>query len=188
MKEPARRIRELPAKLSRLADDYEQLEQVSATFEGEAFGFPGYSAGECMLRSWNAVEAVSRDAAVLQPLWRRISEDMAEIECDVDDLLAKEKAGATPTELDWWRLNIREYLVAIELMGGLNWKYWVSGDSTEEPVRAGYDDEYGDPTQTVAASTTRGAIGTLTMGAMRLDEVLDANLAALAIAEMMLGI
>ncbi|MGI6519402.1 MAG: hypothetical protein ACOX4C_11625, partial [Bacillota bacterium] len=118
---------------------------------------------------------------------RRIAEGMAEIERDVDALLAREKAGAVPTELDWWRLNIREYMIAIELVGGLNWRYWVSEDSTEETVRTGYGGEDGDPIQTIAAATERGAIGILTMNAMRLHEVLEANLVALAIVETMLA-
>ncbi|MFA7634925.1 MAG: BPL-N domain-containing protein [Bacillota bacterium] len=187
MKEPVRRICELPVKLTRLAEDYEELKQAVATFESEVCEFPGYSVIECMLRSWNAVEAVCRDLAVLQPLWRRIAEGMAEIERDVDALLAREKAGAVPTELDWWRLNIREYMIAIELVGGLNWRYWVSEDSTEETVRTGYGGEDGDPIQTIAAATERGAIGILTMNAMRLHEVLEANLVALAIVETMLA-
>lgn len=119
----------------------------------------------------------------LQPVWSKIAQDMAQVERDVDALLQRVKAGVSPTDLDWRRLNIREYLAAVELVGGLNWKYWVSEDSTEETPRSGWDETTGDPLHAVRASTERGAVGTLTVAAMMLNEVLETNRCALACAE-----
>ena len=185
MKEPARRIRELPGKLSQLADEYERMEQAAADEEGDSGPIR-----ECMSSLHTELEAVRSDLDVLEPLWDKVARDMAIIEADVDMLLARGAngnpqagAGASQSDLDWWRLNIREYLVAVELVGGLNWKYWASENSMEETARTGHDELTGDPVQVVAASTLRGGIGILTMQAARLNRALEASSAALAVHE-----
>ena len=172
MKEPVKRVRELPARLSELEEQYARL-----------IGIDNELAAGCAAQSEAVLTDIEQDILSLQPVWRKIAKDMAEVERDVDALLQREKAGAAPTDVDWWRLNIREYLVAVELVGGLNWKYWVSEDTTEETSRTGWDETTGDPLHAVRASTERGAIGTLTAAAMRLNEVMEMNRFVLACVE-----
>lgn len=172
MKEPVKRVRELPARLSELEEQYARL-----------IGINDELAAGCAVQAEAVLASVEQDILSLQPVWSKIAQDMAQIERDVDALLQKEKEGVSTTDLDWWRLNIREYLVAVELVGGLNWKYWVSEDSTEETPKSGWDESAGEPLHAVRASTERGAIGTLTAAAMRLNEVLETNRFALACAD-----
>lgn len=172
MKEPVKRVRELPARLSELEEQYARL-----------VGINDELAAGCAALSEAVLASIEQDILSLQPVWSKIAQDMAQVERDVDALLQREKVGVSPTDLDWWRLNIREYLAAVELVGGLNWKYWVSEDSTEETPRSGWDETTGDPLHAVRASTERGAVGTLTVAAMRLNEVLETNRFALACAD-----
>ena len=172
MKEPVKRIHDIPTKLSELEEQYRRLIGIN---EEWAIG--------CAAQSESVLASMEQDILSLQPVWSKIAQDMAQVERDVDALLQREKAGVAATDVDWWRLNIREYLVAVELVGGLNWKYWVNEDTTEETPKSGWDETTGDPLHAVRASTERGAIGTLTAAAMRLNEVMEMNRFVLACVE-----
>ncbi|MCX7918327.1 MAG: BPL-N domain-containing protein [bacterium] len=132
------------------------------------------------------LQKMQRELPPVLASWRKIYAGMTEFEQEFHNVVMvaqKNQSTSTGNQLDtntvissdlkraWWKLNIKEYIISAEFIGGESWKYWNNEhDMTESKLIR--DQKTGTPVKVIHASTSKGALWTIVQLYLELHRIL----------------